>query len=75
MTPFALKIVAQDIDMLKAQTEQLQFFDGEQYSYTELDALGPSIQRLLKRAEKQPLCLYSNTDDVAEMDIHSQMRV
>ena len=75
VTPFALKIVNQDIEMLKAQTEQLQFFEGEQYSYTELDALGPSIQRLLKKAEKTPLVLYSEEEESVEMDIRSQMRV
>ena len=65
VTPFALRIVQQDIEMLKQQTEQVQFFGGENYSYTELDVLAPSIRRLLKRANEQPLALYQEADEEA----------
>ena len=60
--------------MLKQQTQQIHFFEGEQYSYTELDALGPSIQRLLKKAEKTPLVLYENKDE-PELDVRSKMKI
>lgn len=63
VTPFALRIVQQDIEMLKQQTEQVRFFGGENYSYTELDVLAPSIRRLLKKANEKPLALYKETAD------------
>ena len=63
VTPFALRIVQQDIEMLKQQTDQVRFFGGENYSYTELDVLAPSIRRLLKKANEKPLALYKETTD------------
>lgn len=62
-TPFALRIVQQDIEMLQKQTDQIQFFGEEKYSYTELDVLAPSIRRLLKKAHDQPLALYQEAED------------
>ena len=75
VTPFALRIVRQDIDMLKQQTEQVQFFGGERYSYTELDVLAPSIRRLLKRANKEQLPLYQETSESPEYENKTQLRV
>ncbi len=50
VTPFALKVIRQDIRILKMQTDSVREFGGEQYSSTGVDLLGPSILRLLKRA-------------------------
>jgi hypothetical protein len=38
--------------MLKAQTDNLRRFGGEQYVSTEIDVLGPHIWRLLRQAER-----------------------
>jgi len=51
LEPFALRIFGQDAHMLRAQTENIRRFGGEQYMSTELDFLGPHIWRLLKQAE------------------------
>jgi phenylpropionate dioxygenase-like ring-hydroxylating dioxygenase large terminal subunit len=51
LEPFALRIFGQDANMLRAQTENIRRFGGEQYMSTELDFLGPHIWRLLKQAE------------------------
>ncbi len=51
LEPFALRIFGQDAQMLRAQTENIRRFGGEQYMSTELDFLGPHIWRLLKQAE------------------------
>jgi phenylpropionate dioxygenase-like ring-hydroxylating dioxygenase large terminal subunit len=76
VTPFALRIVRQDIDMLKQQTEQVQFFGGERYNYTELDVLAPSIRRLLKKANQQPLALYQDEEEEEPEYAHkTQLRV
>lgn len=50
--PLAMRIVRQDAVMLRAQTENVRRFGGEQYASTELDVLGPHILRLLRRAER-----------------------
>jgi hypothetical protein len=52
LKPLAEKVVGQDISILKAQTEAVQRFGGEQYVSTDVDLLGPHILRLLKRAER-----------------------
>jgi hypothetical protein len=76
VTPFALRIVQQDIDMLKQQTEQVQLFGGENYSYTELDVLAPSIRRLLKKAHEHKLALYTQEEDEeAEYTSSTQLQV
>ena len=75
VTPFALRIVRQDIEMLKQQTEQVQFFGGENYSYTELDVLAPSIRRLLKKANEQPLPLYTEEEKEPEYTNSTQLMV
>ncbi|HET7539276.1 MAG TPA: aromatic ring-hydroxylating dioxygenase subunit alpha [Polyangiaceae bacterium] len=51
LEPFALRIFGQDARMLRAQTDNIRRFGGEQYQSTELDFLGPHIWRLLKQAE------------------------
>ena len=60
--------------MLQKQTKQIQQFGGEQYCYTEIDTLGPSIHRLLKRANKDPLALYQEETDI-ELETQCTMHV
>lgn len=52
LEPFALRIFAQDARILRAQSDNIRRFGGEQYMSTELDFLGPHIWRLLKQAEQ-----------------------
>lgn len=52
LKPIALSIFRQDARLLAQQTEQLSRFGGEQYTSTEIDVLGPHIQRLLRAAER-----------------------
>ncbi|HTQ05170.1 MAG TPA: aromatic ring-hydroxylating dioxygenase subunit alpha [Polyangiaceae bacterium] len=51
LEPVALSIFRQDARMLRAQTETVRAFGGEQYMSTELDLIGPHVWRLLKQAE------------------------
>jgi hypothetical protein len=51
LEPFALRIFAQDARILRAQSDTIRRFGGEQFMSTELDFLGPHIWRLLKQAE------------------------
>jgi phenylpropionate dioxygenase-like ring-hydroxylating dioxygenase large terminal subunit len=48
----ALRIFAQDVEVLRAQTENIERFGGEQYMSTEIDVMGPQIWRLLRQAER-----------------------
>jgi hypothetical protein len=52
LKPVALRIFAQDAAILEKQTENIRRFGGEQYVSTEVDVLGPAIQRLLRAAER-----------------------
>jgi phenylpropionate dioxygenase-like ring-hydroxylating dioxygenase large terminal subunit len=49
--PVALKILAQDKWMLKAQTDVIARFGTETFSSTSIDLLGPHILHLLKKHE------------------------
>jgi phenylpropionate dioxygenase-like ring-hydroxylating dioxygenase large terminal subunit len=46
------RVLAQDRDVLREQTEALRRFGGERYASTELDLMGPEILRMLKQAER-----------------------
>jgi len=48
--PIALKIFAQDAEVLSEQTQSMGHFGTVQYVSTEVDLLGPHILRLLQRA-------------------------
>jgi phenylpropionate dioxygenase-like ring-hydroxylating dioxygenase large terminal subunit len=48
----ALRIFAQDARILRAQSDNVRRFGGEQYMSTELDFLGPHVWRLLRQAER-----------------------
>ena len=47
-----LRIFAQDARVLRAQTENIRQFGGEQFMSSELDMLGPHIWWLLRQAER-----------------------
>ncbi len=51
LQPLARRIFGQDAKILKAQSENIARFGGERFVSTEIDALGPEILRLLRRAE------------------------
>ncbi len=55
VTPFALKVIAQDRVMLAKQLAAIRQFGGENYVYTDVDVLGSQISRLLKRAAEVPM--------------------
>lgn len=50
--PLALRVFQQDAVILKAQTETIRRFGGEQFASTEIDVLGKHIWRLLRAAER-----------------------
>ncbi|HEX9655294.1 MAG TPA: aromatic ring-hydroxylating dioxygenase subunit alpha [Bacteroidota bacterium] len=52
LKPIIMRIFRQDEDMLRAQTETIQTFGGEQFQSTSADVLGPDILRLLRHAER-----------------------
>ena len=57
VTPLALKVVNQDVEMLRSMQENINRFGGEDYANTEVDVLSSSILRLLRRAAKDQLSL------------------
>jgi phenylpropionate dioxygenase-like ring-hydroxylating dioxygenase large terminal subunit len=52
LRPLAMKVFSQDAIMLRAQTEAIRRFGGEQYASTEIDVMGRHIWRLLRQAER-----------------------
>lgn len=52
MKPLALRIFQQDAVMLRAQTDLVKRFGGEQFASTEIDVLGRHIWRLLRALER-----------------------
>jgi phenylpropionate dioxygenase-like ring-hydroxylating dioxygenase large terminal subunit len=52
LKPLALRIFGQDAWILKAQTETIRRFGGEQFVSTDIDVLGRHMWRLLKAAER-----------------------
>jgi len=48
--PLAMRILRQDMELLRRQTEQVARFGGEQFSSTEIDVLGLRIKKLLREA-------------------------
>ncbi len=53
LKPLGLAILKQDARMLERQTDTIRRFGGEHYASTEVDALGPSIMKLLRQAERE----------------------
>lgn len=66
--PFALRVVRQDQVMLKTQMDCIQDFEGEDFNYTEVDVLGASINRLLKRASQESIEVHANLAPDVEPD-------
>jgi phenylpropionate dioxygenase-like ring-hydroxylating dioxygenase large terminal subunit len=52
LTPVATHILRQDAWMLGLQTDNVARFGGERFAHTEVDVLGPQIQRLLRAVER-----------------------
>ncbi len=50
LEPVARLVFAQDARLLRTQTENTARFGGEQFISTELDALGPGLWRLIRKA-------------------------
>jgi phenylpropionate dioxygenase-like ring-hydroxylating dioxygenase large terminal subunit len=48
--PFAWEVVAQDVAILRGQTETIEHFGGERFMSTDIDVLGGAITRLMKDA-------------------------
>ena len=55
--PFALQILKQDIVMLDKQREWIERFGGEDYCYSDVDLLGASIVRLLRKASREMIAI------------------
>jgi phenylpropionate dioxygenase-like ring-hydroxylating dioxygenase large terminal subunit len=50
--PIALTVLKQDARVLKAQSDTIRRFGGEQFESTQIDVLGAYILRLLKEAQR-----------------------
>ena len=50
--PIALMVLKQDARILKAQSETIRRFGGEQFESTPIDVLGAQILRLMKEAQR-----------------------
>ena len=48
--PVAMRILRQDKEILRRQTEQVEHFGGEEFASTEIDVLGLRIKKLLREA-------------------------
>jgi hypothetical protein len=48
--PVAMRILRQDIEILRRQTQQVQRFGAEEFASTEIDVLGLRIKKLLREA-------------------------
>ena len=55
LEPLAMRIFRQDAEILKAQTETIRRFGGEQFMSTDVDVLGREIWRLLRQAERDEI--------------------
>jgi phenylpropionate dioxygenase-like ring-hydroxylating dioxygenase large terminal subunit len=52
LKPIGLRILDQDVRILARQMENIRAFGGERYASTKLDVLGPTIEKLLRAAER-----------------------
>ena len=50
ITPIAMRILRQDASILRLQAKAIDRFDGEDFTSTEIDVLGPHIWKLLAAA-------------------------
>ena len=52
VVPIAMRVFAQDAWVLKAQSENVDRFGGEQFASTAIDLIGAQVWRLMRRAEQ-----------------------
>lgn len=71
VTPLAMRVLRQDAAVLRAQSETVRRFGGEQFVSTEIDLLGPHIWRLLREAEAGSL---PEPADGAELSVVREVR-
>ncbi len=70
LRPVLMSILKQDADILERQTRVVERFEGEQYSSTELDVLGPHILKLLRQsAEGRSATAPPNVQKTVRMQI------
>jgi nitrite reductase/ring-hydroxylating ferredoxin subunit len=50
LKPVAMRILRQDVEILRRQTEQVERFGAEEFASTEIDVLGLRIKKLLREA-------------------------
>jgi hypothetical protein len=50
ITPIAMRILRQDASILRLQAKAIARFEGEDFTSTEIDVLGPHIWKLLAGA-------------------------
>lgn len=65
MTPVVKRVIRQDADMLKEQTETVIHFGEERFTSTELDVLGLQIWRLMRHADLGPSPTMNGSDGQA----------
>ena len=59
--------------MLAKQRAAIQNSEGENYIYTDVDVLGPSIARLLKRAAQSPIEITQRPPEEPEATIKGEL--
>lgn len=70
VTPLAMRILRQDAAVLRAQSDTVRRFGGEQFVSTEIDLLGPHIWRLLRDAEAGSLPAAANGELTVIREVH-----
>jgi phenylpropionate dioxygenase-like ring-hydroxylating dioxygenase large terminal subunit len=53
LEPICRKIIRQDVEVLRVQTEQVKRFGGPRFAHVETDLLGLKIQSMRRRAEQK----------------------
>jgi phenylpropionate dioxygenase-like ring-hydroxylating dioxygenase large terminal subunit len=52
--PLSRRIIRQDVEILRAQGQQIELFGGAQFTSVETDLIGPHLQRLWRQAAGEP---------------------
>jgi phenylpropionate dioxygenase-like ring-hydroxylating dioxygenase large terminal subunit len=74
MTPVIKRILAQDVEMVKRQTETVLHFGEERFTSTELDVMGLQIWQVLRRAELSPT-IDASVDQVPGYEAHHKIQL
>jgi hypothetical protein len=70
LEPMSRHIIRQDVEVLAAQTKQLQSMGGAQFAHVDTDLLGLKIQALRRKAERNgALGSADVSESVAEREI------